>query len=234
MKYNVIKKQFSLIELLIVLSILAILISLLHPTLSKYQKVAQELHCQNNLSELQTGFIVFADDHNSFLPDSPVKGNYNDMNAFFLRNRLDWRPMANEYGFMAVTGNPVTGAKPWSDLGNTHNSWKRDSRHYYPKNNLNNYSVGVRSPTNLALATSQQVMFMDMLRINPAGGYYGIHGKGGELKSSGGSSSMTVYFDMAPEGCHTAFMDGATQWTDFSDLNFYKRGTFQHAYYPKK
>lgn len=233
MKFKYSPKAFSLIELVIVMAILAILVSLLQPTMTKYLKVAQELHCQNNLSELQTGFIVFADDNNSFLPDSPLNGNFNDMNAFYLRNQFDWRPMANEYGFMDVTGNPVTGAKLWSDKGNSHDRWKRDSRHYYPKNNLDNYNSGIRSPTNLAIATSEQMMFMDMLRINPAGGYYGIHGTGGQTLSAGGSSSMTVNFDMTPEGCHTAFMDGSTQWADFYDLKFYSRGTFQHAYFPK-
>jgi type II secretory pathway pseudopilin PulG len=230
---KIFRKSFSLIELLVVISCIMILLSMLQPSLLKFKKMAMQTACQNNLNQIQNGFIIYAEDNHGFLPDSPLSGQFNDMNSFYYRNRLDWRPMAREYGFMQSTGNPVTGAATWDDVRNTATEWKRDSRQYFPKNNLNNYISGVRSPTQLSLATPSQSMFTDLLRASPQGEYYGIHGHGGSLLSVGNSPSMSVYWDMLPEGSHISFMDGSTRWAEFSEMKFYNRGTWKHAYFPK-
>lgn len=63
-------KKFSLIELLIVISILSILASLLVPVVRKSMNQAQYLICTNNMK--QTGFImsVYRDDWNGWLMSS--------------------------------------------------------------------------------------------------------------------------------------------------------------------
>jgi prepilin-type N-terminal cleavage/methylation domain-containing protein len=61
---------FTFIELMIVLGILAILISILFPTLSKAREKAREIKCASNLRQLSVAFLSFAADHDRRLPGS--------------------------------------------------------------------------------------------------------------------------------------------------------------------
>jgi len=57
------RNLFSLIELMVVFSILAILVSLLQPSLNKIIKSADTLNCANNLHSFFNMFALYIDDH---------------------------------------------------------------------------------------------------------------------------------------------------------------------------
>ena len=59
---------FTLIELLVVIAIIAILASLLLPTLGKVQAKAQGMHCQGNLRQLTLAWRLYAEDSADRLP----------------------------------------------------------------------------------------------------------------------------------------------------------------------
>jgi prepilin-type N-terminal cleavage/methylation domain-containing protein len=68
MKVIDVKKLFSLIELLIVISILAVLMSLFMPALRKSMYQAQFAQCTNGVRTITTGLLIYADDNNEFYP----------------------------------------------------------------------------------------------------------------------------------------------------------------------
>ena len=60
---------FTLIELLVVISIIALLISILLPALKHARETARGIVCMANLSQVQLATLLYADDHDGYLPD---------------------------------------------------------------------------------------------------------------------------------------------------------------------
>lgn len=67
-------RSFTLIELLIVISIVAIMASILLPFLNKARQAGQGASCQSNLKQQGIAFIAYADDYEEYYPvESPGK-----------------------------------------------------------------------------------------------------------------------------------------------------------------
>ena len=62
------EKSFTLIELLIVIAILAILFSLLLPSLKGAVEQARSLSCRNNQRQLSLGYFGYTADGNGTVP----------------------------------------------------------------------------------------------------------------------------------------------------------------------
>lgn len=59
---------FTLIELLVVIAIIAILASMLLPTLARSREMARRMHCTGNLRQVGIGIRLYQDDHNEKPP----------------------------------------------------------------------------------------------------------------------------------------------------------------------
>lgn len=78
------KLSFTLIELLIVISIIAILTALLMPALSKSKMKVKEIVCKNNMKQIGTSFVMYADDNAGYVVRrcSPVDASFYWMSYF--------------------------------------------------------------------------------------------------------------------------------------------------------
>lgn len=74
------RKNFTLIELMIVIAIIMILISILLPGLSKAKKTVFENNCRSNMRQLTTCVIFYANDHNGW-----------SFGASYIKNNDDYR-----------------------------------------------------------------------------------------------------------------------------------------------
>ncbi|OGV46077.1 MAG: hypothetical protein A2017_03955 [Lentisphaerae bacterium GWF2_44_16] len=60
--------KFTLVELLIVIAIIAILASMLLPSLGRAKDAAKRISCTGTLKQLGSGLLMYANDWNSFFP----------------------------------------------------------------------------------------------------------------------------------------------------------------------
>ena len=82
-------RGFTLIELLVVIAIIAILAALLLPALSQAKMSGQTVACRSNLKQLQAGYLMYASDHDDYLPpnyavmDASLPGSWVVGNALY-------------------------------------------------------------------------------------------------------------------------------------------------------
>jgi len=65
---NLCKCVFTLVELLVVISIIMILASLLMPALSKSKNLSKGTLCRNNMKQIGVGIMGYSTEYNDFLP----------------------------------------------------------------------------------------------------------------------------------------------------------------------
>ncbi len=66
-KGSVMKKRFTLIELLIVIAIIAILAALLLPALGKAKALALKISCVGNLKQVTQAFTLYSNNCNGWI-----------------------------------------------------------------------------------------------------------------------------------------------------------------------
>jgi prepilin-type N-terminal cleavage/methylation domain-containing protein/prepilin-type processing-associated H-X9-DG protein len=89
-------RAFTLVELLVVISIIALLISILLPSLRGAREAAKAAVCLSHLRSLSHGWHMYADDHNDVcLPGRYAKapgGTTNPANWYDVGNGMKYRP----------------------------------------------------------------------------------------------------------------------------------------------
>ena len=108
------KQAFTLIELLIAVTIIGMLMALILPAISNAEEKACEVTCINNLKQLYMASMMYADDHGGNLPDIPYirpkdgKGVRNALAAYIPNKDKNYtcptNPFKNIYLSSAIYG----------------------------------------------------------------------------------------------------------------------------------
>ncbi|OQA84715.1 MAG: putative major pilin subunit [Lentisphaerae bacterium ADurb.Bin242] len=83
------RKEFTLIELMIVIAMIAILAGLLLPSLNRARDKARAMGCVGNMKQITLATVLYANDYNDYFP--PLYNTANFMTAFekYLNVRRD-------------------------------------------------------------------------------------------------------------------------------------------------
>jgi prepilin-type N-terminal cleavage/methylation domain-containing protein/prepilin-type processing-associated H-X9-DG protein len=96
---------FTLVELLVVIAIIAVLVSILLPTLAAARGKAQIVQCESNVRQLAIAAMMFANDHKGYIPTSSDNSwaQYADSEHY----KFAYRNNINPNGQLGTTGGSV-------------------------------------------------------------------------------------------------------------------------------
>lgn len=85
------RKAFTLVELLVVISIIALLIAILLPVLKNVKISATMMVCSSNLKQVGTGVFAYTTDNKDYYPNGYISGYSKNADGVYGRDeRYSW------------------------------------------------------------------------------------------------------------------------------------------------
>jgi prepilin-type N-terminal cleavage/methylation domain-containing protein/prepilin-type processing-associated H-X9-DG protein len=145
------KRGFTLIELLVVIAIIAILAAILFPVFARAREAARKTACINNLKQLGTGVMMYAQDYDETMPSA----NFGTMASTPIGASYGWSyiwaildPYLKNQGILACPSatKKLVGPAPQINVSYGYNEYVYDqSRGYNSLAALSNNQYGVAS-----------------------------------------------------------------------------------------
>lgn len=162
-------KKFTLLELIIILSISGIFIAVLPPILAKAAKISKSIECGNNLKKCYSATISYMNDYDKWRPNDAQSGRNGEWGRVLFENSYIKDRMA-----MSCPNDRLAG----KNLSNTYGSWIS-----------NDWAIDMKSPNFSKVSPERLLIYADCFRCddqlrpkrsinklngNPSGPYHGV------------------------------------------------------------
>jgi prepilin-type N-terminal cleavage/methylation domain-containing protein/prepilin-type processing-associated H-X9-DG protein len=193
------RNAFTLIELLVTIAIISILASILFPVFARARENARRANCMSNLKQLSLGWLMYAQDYDSRLPDysavimQKIQPYVNDVQVFRCPSRKHITTDAFHSPYGSYYGVP-TGYRPTKQV-------------------LINTTVAGNSPLMIdEVAEPSKLCLLAETKYKIAAlPDYGFDRFQATSLTSGGFSGLPV-LDTHLGGSNYAFLDGHVKW----------------------
>ncbi len=233
------RHAFTLVELLVVISIIALLIALLLPALGSARESGRRISCGNQFRQMGLAWSSYSLDHNDSLPTMPHNSGLVDpfstrvirvdASTYFAPLKgVDWRlgEFLRPYldGTLRVTTCPSLLNAPWDDPGNTRAVACYAPYSYLPGNWHPRFdrTGNALNPATFRNARGQDVLMQEQAELSLSSGSYRFnHGVGLKIvpatdRISDTGLRSTSISDMA--GANILWFDGSVRFANGQSL----------------
>jgi len=208
-------RAFTLIELLVVVAIIALLVSILIPSLTQAKDMARMVLCQSNLHHIALAYVFYTEDYNSYVPPS-----------YSYSENFTWARLISEY---------AKGTKSDPAVGSFFSGQPPPQEHtlfHCPSEPLHGGQVLRDGYDAIVYGNIREDFAPNIMRCGREGSYnIGAWTKIDSLTLTGGGAMDAYAVEQEYWGTHSeTFMLGEANYMDLEPVHCYKENQFGLMY----